>query len=170
MVFVDHAFAPSPLTLNGSPPADTKALPPTPPPMPSSPSGGPVAFGIEGDPNFSKLSERDRELHLWAIAQPRNQKALQANHEIVPECTASADAISKEHPHPLGDKPLVDISTDENLGPEYVKLQNALLSLSQNSKQIVAEKSSHFVIIDRPDVVIDGVRQAVQSARNNRKL
>src|SRR5215831_13154312 len=26
MVFVDHAFAPSPLTLNGSPPADTKAL------------------------------------------------------------------------------------------------------------------------------------------------
>ena len=170
MVFVDHAFAPGPLTLSGPPSGDAKALPPAPPPMPSSPSGGPVAIGIEGDSNFSKLSERDRELHVWAMAQPRNQKALQANHEIVPECIAAADAISQEHPHPLGDKPLVDISTDENLGPEYVKLQNALLSLSQNSKQIVAKKSGHFVIIDRPDVVIDAVRQVVQSVRNHAKL
>ena len=69
-------------------------------------------------------------------------------------------------PQPLGDKPLLDISTDENLGPEYVKLQNALLSLSQNSKQIVAEKSGHFVIIDRPDVVIEAIRQVAQSARD----
>src|SRR5215472_7455423 len=170
MVFVDHAFAPGPLTLSGPPSNDAKALPPEPPPMPSSPSGGPVAIGIEGDPNFSKLSKRDRELHLWAMSQTRNQMALQSNHEIVPGCTAAADKISKEHAHPLGDKPLVDISTDENLGPEYVKLQNALLSLSQNSKQIVAEKSSHFVIIDRPDVVIDAIRQVVQSVRDHAKL
>ncbi len=81
-----------------------------------------------------------------------------------------ADAFAKEHPHPLGDKPLTDISTDENLGTEYVKLQNALLSLSQNSKQIVAEKNGHFVIIDRPDVVIEAIRQVVQSARNKTKL
>jgi len=49
-------------------------------------------------------------------------------------------------------------------------LQNALLSLSQNSKQIVAEKNGHFVIIDRPDVVIEAIRQVVQSARNKTKL
>jgi len=49
-------------------------------------------------------------------------------------------------------------------------LQNALLSLSQNSKQIVTEKSGHFVIIDRPDVVIEAIRQVVQSARNKTKL
>jgi len=49
-------------------------------------------------------------------------------------------------------------------------LQNALLSLSQNSKQIGAEKSGHFVIIDRPDVVIEAIRQVVQSARNKTKL
>src|SRR5437667_957900 len=65
MVFVDHAFAPGPLTFSGTPSSDAKALPPAPPPMPLSPSGGaPVAIGIEGDPNFSKLSDRDRELHL----------------------------------------------------------------------------------------------------------
>jgi len=167
MVFVDHAFS---MFLRSPPSA--KALPP-PPSMPSAPSGGGLvgkAMGIESDPNFSKLSDRDRELHLWAMAQPRDQKALQTNHEIMPGCTAAADAISKEHPHPLGDKPLVDISTDQALGPDYAKLQTELLSLSQNSKQIIAEKSGHFVIIDRPDVVIDAIRQVVQSARNKAKL
>lgn len=171
MVFVDHAFAPSSLTLSGPPSSDAKALPPTAPPMLLSPSGGPVAaIGIESDPNFSRLSDRDRELHLWAMAQPRNQKALEANHEIMPACVAAADAISKEHPQPLGDKPLVDISTNEFRSPEYEKLQTDLLSLSRNSKETIAEKSGHFVIIDRPDVVIDGVRQVVQSVRNNTKL
>lgn len=101
---------------------------------------------------------------------PGVQKALEANHEIIPACVAAADAISKEHPHPLGDKPLVDISTNEFRSPEYEKLQTDLLSLSRNSKETIAEKSGHFVIIDRPDVVIDGVRQVVQSVRNNTKL
>ena len=76
----------------------------------------------------------------------------------------------KEYSHPLGDKPLVDVSTDEALGPDYAKLQTELLSLSQNSKQIIAEKSGHFIIIDRPDVVIDAIRQVVQSVRSNAKL
>ena len=172
LVFVDHAaFMPRSGTLN-PPPSDAKVLPPAPYPMPSNPSGGRgVAIGIEGDPNFSKLSDRDRELHLWAIAQPRNQKAMETNHEIMPGCVAAADAISKGHPHSLGDKPVVDVrTTNEFRSQEYEKLQTDLLSLSRNSKELIAEKSGHFVIIDRPDVVIDGVRQAVRSARNNTKL
>ena len=96
--------------------------------------------------------------------------ALQANHEIMAECVAKADAISKEHSYPLGDKPLVDVSTDEDRNPDYVKLQTELLSLSQNSEQIIAAKSGHFIIIDRPDVVIAAIRRVVQSVRNNAKL
>src|SRR2546421_1931029 len=72
MIFIDHAmhFA---LTLRSPSPGDVTAPLPPPPPMPSTPSGGgPVAFGIESDPNFSKLSARDRELHLWAMSQARN--------------------------------------------------------------------------------------------------
>jgi hypothetical protein len=52
----------------------------------------------------------------------------------------------------------------------HTELQTKLLSLSQNSKQIIAEKSGHFIIIDRPDVVIDAVRQVVQATRNSAKL
>lgn len=89
---------------------------------------------------------------------------------MMSECVAQGEAITKEHSHPLGDKPLVDIGTDEALGPNYVKLQPELLYLSQNSKQIIAEKTGHFVINDRPDVVIEAIRQAVQSIHNKAKL
>jgi pimeloyl-ACP methyl ester carboxylesterase len=170
MVFVDHAVQFAPM-LGPPPPGDAKVPPaspaPMPPPMLLAPSGG---GGIESDPNFSKLSSRDRGLHLWAMSQTRNQMALQANHEIMPECAAKADAITKEHSRPLGDKPLVDVSTDEDRNPDYVKLQTELLSLSQNSKEIIAQESGHFVIIDRPDVVIDAISRVVQSVRNSAKL
>ena len=170
MVFADHAMT-FPMVPRLISPGD-KAVP-LPHPMPSTAdSTGPIGkpMGIESDPNFSKLSDRDRELHRWAMSQPRNQMALRANMETSAACAAQADALLKEHPHALGDKPLVDVSTDWNRGPDYVKLQNVLLSLSQNSKEMIAEKSSHFVIIDRPDVVIDAIRQVVESVRNNSKL
>jgi pimeloyl-ACP methyl ester carboxylesterase len=161
MVFVDHAINPMLL----SPPGH-KPLPP-PPPMSSSPSAGPIGkpIGIESDPNFSKLSDRDRELHLWFVSQPRTEKSLQGHPNMLPGCVEQANAVVKENGHPLGDKPLVDVSTDENRSPAYVKLRNTSLSLSRNSKEMIAEKSSHFVIIDRPDVVVDAIRQAVPSAR-----
>src|SRR5256884_4331384 len=81
--------------------------------------------------------------------------ALQSNHEVSMECAPQAEAIAKEHTQTLGDKPLVDVSTDMMRSPEYIKFQTDLLSLSRNSKEIIAEKSGHFVIIDRPDVVIE---------------
>jgi len=86
----------------------------------------------------------------------------------MPDCIAEAEALAKEHP--LGDKPLVDVSTDQFRSSDYVKFQKEMLSLSQNSKEVIAKKSGHFVIIDRPDVVIDAILQVVLSVRNNTKL
>src|SRR5271170_959070 len=57
MVFVDHATHFSRM-LRPSPPDDATA-PPPPPPMLITPSGG-GGIGIESDPNFAKLSSRDR--------------------------------------------------------------------------------------------------------------
>jgi len=89
----------------------------------------------------------------------------------MPQCTADADAVVKKHPNPLGNRPLVDISTDDgDQIPDYAKLQSELLSLSNDSKQIVAKNSGHFVIIDRPDVVVDGIRQVVDAVRRKGKL
>jgi len=165
VVFVDHANA-----MIFRPPAEGEApLSPMPPPKPSAP-GATKTFGMESDPNFRKLPPRDRQFHVWAARQTRDQLALQSHPEMIPECVAKVDAIAKHHSHPLGDKPLVDVSTDMDRNPDYVKLQTELLALSQNSKEIIAEKSGHFVIIGRPDVVTDAISQVVQSVRNNAKL
>ena len=131
------------------------------------PSGGPKLMGLEDDPNFSKLSSRGREAHVWFMAQSRNQKALQASAEIMPGCVAEADALVKEHSQPLEGKPLIDVDTNQSAGTE---LQKQLLSLSRNSKEMVADRSGHFVIIDRPEVVVDAVSQVVRSARNKTTL
>lgn len=162
MVFVDHAFRLDP--------SDEKLLPPMPPPEPPKPGAPAPTGGIEEDPNFSKMSARDRELHMWALSQPRNMAALQNNGTLMPQCIADADTLAKDHPHPLGDKPLVDVSTDGLRIAPYVKLQGDLLSLSENSKEIVAQNSSHFIIIDRPDVLIDAINQVVRAARTHSRI
>src|SRR5260370_38458046 len=101
------------------------------------------------------------------MAQVRNQMALRTNENINPQCFADAEAFAKDHPHPLGDKPLVDVSTDEMRTAEDVRLQTELLALSQNSKEIIAENSTHFVIINRPEAVIHAIIQVVRPVLNN---
>jgi pimeloyl-ACP methyl ester carboxylesterase len=169
IVFADHALTmslPSDAKVLPPPlPSDAKVLPPPPP------SKSQALGGIESDPNFSKLSSRDRQLYHWAMSQTRNQVALQANLDVMPQCLKEVDAVTKEQSHPLGDKPLVDVSADMgDQFPDYAKFQTELLSLSQNSKQIVADNSSHFIIIDRPDVVVDAISQVVRSVQNKAKL
>jgi hypothetical protein len=45
-------------------------------------------------------------------------------------------------------------------------LQENLKHLSQRSRRIIARSSGHGVILERPDVVISGVRQLVLDIRN----
>jgi pimeloyl-ACP methyl ester carboxylesterase len=169
IVFVDHAVIMRPNMM--MPPGSA----PLPPPPPNAGTGGPPPgmtfmkpMGLEDDPNFSKLPAQDREAHLWFMTQPRNQKAIQTtNGEAKPGCFTDADAIVKEHSKPLGDKPLVDVDTNQTAGAE---LQNQLLSLSSNSKEMTADNSGHFVIIDRPDVVVDAISRVVRSARTKTPL
>ncbi len=165
IVFVDHAIMFKPNMAMRPGPA------PLPPPPPMSGSVGPPPgmkpVGLEDDPNFGKLPAQDREAHLWFMAQARNQKVLQSNIELMPGCFADVDAIAKEHSSPLGDKPLVDVDTNQSAGGE---LQKQLLSLSSNSKEMTADNSGHFVIIDRPDVVVDAISQVVRSARTKTPL
>jgi hypothetical protein len=62
------------------------------------------------------------------------------------------------------------VSTNFLRSAEYVKLQADLLSLFHNSKEMVADKSSHLIIIDRPDVVANAINQVVQAIRNHASL
>ena len=79
------------------------------------------------------------------------------------------EAASRNQTSPLDDKPLIVLSQSFSLGA-YAELQSKLLSLSLNSKQVVAENSGHLIMIDRPDVVISAIHEVVEAAQNHTKL
>jgi pimeloyl-ACP methyl ester carboxylesterase len=79
---------------------------------------------------------------------------------------------------PFGDLPLAVLSHDpdkpsNDLPPDLAKsvnklweaMQEDLAHLSTRSTQTVAKNSGHYIQIDRPDVVIDAVRNIVDQAR-----
>lgn len=160
LLFAEHAFGP--FGLLGAP----APLPPS-----AAKSDKPVAAfsGMDHDPNFNRLDSDDQQFHRWAESQNKDQTALRTNTQITPQCFAEAEAVVKKHPQPLGNRPLVDISVDSHM-PGYARLHSQLLSLSSDSKQIVAENSGHFVIIDRPEVVVDGIREVVNAVRTKTKV
>jgi pimeloyl-ACP methyl ester carboxylesterase len=162
MVMVDHAFLPpvvaAPLVNTAAPP-DSKGDSP-----PVLLHRTPIDLTVEDTSDFQKLPEHARELHRWAAAR---QPALPTA-ETAEDC-ASQLASAVRDPHPLGNRPLVVISTG-NDSPGYAALQMKLLSLSVNSKQMMAERSFHSVEIDEPEVVIRGIRDAVEAVRAIKKL
>jgi hypothetical protein len=82
---------------------------------------------------------------------------------------SAADAAAQERPYPLGEIPLVVISTG-NDAAGYAELQSHLLALSRNSRQLMALKSFHSIEISQPGVVIDGIRRVITAARTHASL
>ncbi|MDQ2844071.1 MAG: alpha/beta hydrolase [Acidobacteriota bacterium] len=166
MVIVDHAFidvesdAPSPPAVSPKS-AQSKN---TPSPLDSPPvliSSAPITLGLEDDRNFRRLSQQDRDLHAWAMSlNPARPSA-----ETAAQCSAALEGASRGQPFPFDNKPLIVIRTENSL-PAYQTLQAKLLRLSSNSKQTVAENSSHMVIVDEPGVIVASIRQAVDTVRN----
>ena len=180
VVFVDHAFAMINRRPSSGAPVTTATTPPPMPPPPASAPVGKIGMGMTDDPNFSKLPPSDIDLHRWWDSQAQGAPPSMADLDMLLDCIAEADASIKEQTHALGNKPLVDVMAG-NLPPvppamaekqasKYAELQTKLLALSSNSKQLTAENSGHFIIIDRPDVVIDAIEQVVRSFRTNTKL
>jgi pimeloyl-ACP methyl ester carboxylesterase len=163
MVIVDHAFLPP---IVEAPP--TRAVATAPESNGDSPPvllhRTPIDLTVEDTSDFQKLPEHARELHRWANARK----------PALPTAETAADCVSQlanaaQNPHPLGNRPLVVISTG-NDSPGYAELQRKLLLLSMSSKQMMAERSFHSVEIDEPDVVIRGIRQTVEAVRAIKKL
>ena len=162
IVFVDHAF-----TIINRPLAGT----PWNPAAISKPDlSNMQPLGIESDPNFDRLPIHDRELQFWVMAQSRYRFALKTSASIAPECSADLQKLEVGRDAPLGDKPVVDVDRAMGVNLDYQVLQSQLLSLSRNSKELTAKDSSHFVLIDRPDLVVQAILEAIHSVRTRQKL
>jgi pimeloyl-ACP methyl ester carboxylesterase len=163
MVIVDHAFMVRPDLQSADSLRNT-----APPAPPKGPSNAPV--GVP-DPNrdFEKLPSADYQLHLWANSLPGFSKTMQRNFEMMPECSSDVQAASQNKPAPFSDKPLIVLRTASSM-PGYEDLQKSLVALSTNSKEVVAENSGHYIMVDRPDLVISAIRDVVEAAQHHTKL
>jgi pimeloyl-ACP methyl ester carboxylesterase len=153
MVMVDHAY----IDVGSS-----RSSPPASPGLDSPPVliyRTPIILTVEDTSDFAKLPERIQQLHRWAASL---NPAL-ATVETAEDCLFQLKRASRD-PHPLGDIPLAVVSTG-NEQPNYKKLQTELLSLSSRSKQLIADRSFHSVEIDQPEVVIEAIRQVIETVR-----
>ena len=87
-------------------------------------------------------------------------------------------------PFSLGDKPLIVLTAGplqlegmgltqeqmDEMDEAHTRSQAALTEGSQNSEQIIAEDSGHYIHLEQPDLVIDAIRQVVDAARNGSSI
>jgi pimeloyl-ACP methyl ester carboxylesterase len=72
--------------------------------------------------------------------------------------------------HGIADESAAGREKDSRKEQIWKELQTELASRSTNSKLIIAEKSRHFILFDQPDVVIDAIRQVVESVQHGTQL
>lgn len=155
LVLVDHAFLPDTKDdAHAAGPAKDLNGVDSPPVVLSM---TPVIASPEDEPGFERLPAEARALDRWA----RSKNPDLPTEETARGCIAAAEAASNGRSYPLRRMPLVVIRT-ENDAAGYEELQQHLLSLSSNSRQMVAKGSFHSIEISRPDVVIEGIREAIE--------
>lgn len=89
----------------------------------------------------------------------------------IAESTAFYSNISPTNTSELGDLPLIVLShglpdpgsDDDVFEQEWTKMQSELANLSSNSRQIIAAQSGHYIQLDEPNLVIDAIRELVES-------
>ena len=162
MVLVDHAFL-EPGGAGQTPSHAASANSDAQTTLPTVISQTPVVMGIEDDRNFGNLPRRNQELHAWAMSA----NPVRPTPQMAAECFDALSMATAHRFQPLGNTPLIVIST-LNDSPEYGELQQSLLSQSGDSIHMVAGNSTHMVIVDEPEVVIEAIRHAVGSVRGRR--
>jgi pimeloyl-ACP methyl ester carboxylesterase len=157
MVIVDQAFLP-----DEAGPGPSKEIKPAAGRV-SAPvlvSQASIELGFEDDANFSKLPQADQEMHRWAVAQ----RPIAPGETMARECFAGIDRVDGNRANALRDLPLAVVHTG-NGSRGYGEMQEKLLGLSRRSREFVAGTSTHMVLIDEPEVVVEAIRETVEAAR-----
>ena len=131
-----------------------------------------MPFGV---PRFLGLCDNDPTSRA-ADCNARTAREQLAEIKAFPESAAETAATGS-----LGDLPLAVLSHDPDkpsgdLPPEIAKptneawerMQVELTHLSTRGTRTIAKNSAHYIQIDRPDVVIEAVRNVVEQARQGR--
>jgi pimeloyl-ACP methyl ester carboxylesterase len=155
MVIVDHAFISGQVSPRRAARSHTLPQGYTPPTLVSQ---APIALDFQDDVNFSKLPKLDQELHIWALSE----NPIQPDYKMAEDCFS--DLATVRAPFPLGDMPLIVISTGNDT-PGYLKLQTDLMALSHRSQHVIAWQSTHMVPIDEPEVITGAILKMAAETR-----
>jgi pimeloyl-ACP methyl ester carboxylesterase len=132
------------------------------------------------EPPKDKLPPAIQKIRLWAVAQPNVWFA--AHNPFEAEELAALYAERRKTEYPLGDLPLIVLHRERGgyepipgmITPELAKQLKEeraeqtwdLARLSRNSAHIYAKNSGHDIHLDRPELVIDAIRQVVEAVRH----
>lgn len=135
------------------------------------------------EPPFNKLPPSIQALHLWFLSQPPRAAAGQ---DFWAEELQGMYTTRAKTPYQLGNSPLLilipkstgsdnpppGIAADEwrRVNEEKRQQKLALTALSHNSKLILAEKSGHHIQLDEPEVVVNAIRQVIESVNQHTLL
>ena len=128
-----------------------------------------MPFGV---PRFLNLCDDD-PVQRAAECDFQSMREVIAEFKSVKESAAQTAATGS-----LGDMPLAVLSHDPDkpsselpadlakpVNDAWEKMQEEMAHLSTRGTQTIAKNSSHYIQIDRPEVVIDAVRGVVEQAR-----
>jgi len=129
----------------------------------SMPLGIPRLFGFCDDDPVIRAAECNWHTAAESVAELK----------AFPESAAQTAATGALGDMPLAvlshdpDKPSADFSPDlaKPISDAWEKMQEELAQLSKRGTQVIAKNSSHYIQIDRPDVVIGAVRSVVEQVR-----
>jgi hypothetical protein len=76
----------------------------------------------------------------------------------------------EKHPYMFGQMPLIVLTRGMPYEQEHINKQQNLLTLSHNSKQIIAEKSGHHIQLENPDLVVKAIREVMEAVKKNKRL
>jgi pimeloyl-ACP methyl ester carboxylesterase len=132
------------------------------------------------DAPYNKLPLSIQRIRLWATSQPSYDAARSSEtFEFLADELARVYAERGNRKYPLGDIPLIvltrgiageDEQANKRLLEDHDRLQIDLLSLSSNSKQIIAKQSGHHIQIEEPTLVTDAIKQVVNAVRRKTEL
>src|ERR1700747_76765 len=120
-------------------------------------TGGTMA---EAERRIAPLAKLPLELRpiiaaLWT--QPKFFDAIVGQAEALPQSAAQVAATGD-----YGDIPLVVLSAN-SASPSQIKEHVSLAHLSSRGKHVVASKGGHWIQLDEPDLVIESIRELVES-------
>src|ERR1700740_1069364 len=120
-------------------------------------TGGTMAEAERMIAPLAKLPTELRPIVAALWTQPKFFDAIVGQAEALPQSAAQVAATGD-----YGDIPLVVLSAN-SASPSQMKEHGSLARLSSQGKHVVASKGGHWIHLDEPDLVIESIREVVES-------